>query len=52
MKEIIFYYDVICPYANLASKLIEEVARKNQAKLIWRPVLLGNAIFKIVVIWI
>lgn len=42
MKEIIFYYDVICPYANLASKLIEEVARRNGAKLIWRPVLLGG----------
>ncbi|XP_066928678.1 uncharacterized protein [Clytia hemisphaerica] len=41
-KEIVFYYDVICPYANLASKLIEDLARRNQANLIWRPVLLGG----------
>ena len=41
-KEIIFYYDVICPYAYLASKLIEDVAKRNGAKLLWRPVLLGR----------
>lgn len=41
MKEIVFYYDVICPYANLASKLIGDVAKRNHAKLLWRPVLLG-----------
>ena len=41
-KELIFYYDIICPYAYLASKLIGDVANRNGAKLIWRPVLLGK----------
>ena len=41
-KEIIFYYDVICPYAYLASKYIESIAKRNCAKLLWRPVLLGG----------
>jgi len=41
-KEIIFYYDVICPYAYLASKLIADVAKRNNAVLRWRPVLLGG----------
>ena len=40
-KEIIFYYDVICPYAYLVSKLITDVAKHNGAILRWRPVLLG-----------
>jgi len=51
MKEIIFYYDIICPYANLASKLIEEVARRNQAKLLWRPVLLGKFRFLLIFLY-
>ncbi|XP_057300975.1 uncharacterized protein LOC130635615 isoform X2 [Hydractinia symbiolongicarpus] len=41
-KEIVFYYDIICPYAYLASKLIKDVAQRNGAKLVWRPVLLGG----------
>ena len=41
MKEFVFYYDVICPYAYLASRLIEGIAEKAGARVRWRPVLLG-----------
>ncbi|XP_065645080.1 uncharacterized protein LOC100199445 isoform X2 [Hydra vulgaris] len=44
-KEIVFYYDIICPYAYLASKLIENIAKRTDATLVWKPVLLG-AIYK------
>ena len=42
MKEIVFYYDVVCPFAYMASRLIEGVARRNGAKILWKPVLLGK----------
>lgn len=37
-----FYYDVVCPFAYLASRLIEGVARRTGAKIQWKPVLLGG----------
>ena len=42
MPELIFYFDVVCPYAYLASTKIEDLAKKYEIKLIWRPVLLGG----------
>lgn len=42
MKEVVFYYDVVCPFAYMASRLIEGVASRNGAKILWKPVLLGN----------
>ena len=42
MKEVVFYYDVVCPFAFMASKLIEGVARRTGAKIRWKPVLLGK----------
>ncbi|XP_073256647.1 uncharacterized protein [Porites lutea] len=42
MKEVVFYYDVVCPFAFMASKLIEGVARRTGAKIRWKPVLLGG----------
>ncbi|XP_078380491.1 uncharacterized protein LOC144663421 [Oculina patagonica] len=42
MKEVVFYYDVVCPFAYMASRLIEGVARRNGAKILWKPVLLGG----------
>ncbi|KAJ7392756.1 hypothetical protein OS493_010411 [Desmophyllum pertusum] len=42
MKEVVFYYDVVCPFAYMASRLIEGVARRNGAKIMWKPVLLGG----------
>ena len=41
MKEVVFYYDVVCPFAYMASRLIEGVASQNGAKILWKPVLLG-----------
>ncbi|XP_062521213.1 uncharacterized protein LOC134196160 [Corticium candelabrum] len=42
MKELIFYYDVVCPFAFIASRLVEGLARRTNATLQWRPVLLGG----------
>ena len=35
MKEVVFYCDIVCPYAFMASKLIEGVARRTGAKIQW-----------------
>lgn len=42
MKEITFYYDVVCPFAYMASRLVEGVAARSGATVKWTPVLLGE----------
>ncbi|MCA9710654.1 MAG: DsbA family protein, partial [Myxococcales bacterium] len=42
MSAIDFYYDVVCPYAYLASVQVEAVARRCGATVRWRPILLGG----------
>jgi len=42
MRELIFYYDVVCPFAYVASTLVERLALRNNVKLVWKPVLLGE----------
>ncbi|KAI1335474.1 protein disulfide [Xylariaceae sp. FL0016] len=37
-----FYYDIVCPFAYIASTRIEAVARRSSATVVWRPVLLGG----------
>lgn len=37
-----FYFDVVCPYAYLASLEVEALAARCGAALRWRPVLLGG----------
>jgi len=37
-----FYYDVVCPYAYLASTQIEAMARRCGTTVRWRPILLGG----------
>ena len=37
-----FYYDIVCPYAYLASTQIEALAKRCGADLYWHPVLLGG----------
>lgn len=46
-KQIDFYFDVASPYSYVASKLIEDVAQRSNAKLHWKPILLGG-VFKAV----
>ena len=41
-KEVIFYYDVVCPFAYMASRYIEQLGQKTGAHIHWRPVLLGK----------
>lgn len=40
--EVDFLFDVVCPYAYLASTQVEALARRTGATLRWRPVLLGG----------
>ncbi len=40
--KIRFYYDVVCPYAYLASLRIEALCRRTGAELEWCPILLGG----------
>ena len=40
--KIVFYYDIVCPYAYLASQQIDAVARRIGAELEWTPILLGG----------
>src|SRR4051794_2683110 len=39
---IIFYYDVVCPYAYLAAERIESLAERAGVDLQWQPILLGG----------
>jgi 2-hydroxychromene-2-carboxylate isomerase len=39
---ITFYYDVVCPYAYLASTQIEAAAARVKSEIEWVPVLLGG----------
>jgi 2-hydroxychromene-2-carboxylate isomerase len=45
VKRIAFYYDVVCPYAYLASTQIDALAARAGAVLEYRPFLLGG-VFK------
>jgi 2-hydroxychromene-2-carboxylate isomerase len=42
MASFTFYYDVVCPYAYLASTRIEAVAARAGASIEWVPILLGG----------
>lgn len=42
MERVTFYYDVVCPYAYLASTQIEAMAARVGAEIEWVPVLLGG----------
>ena len=41
-SRVIFYYDVVCPFAYMASRLVEAMAQRTGADIVWRPVLLGK----------
>ena len=41
-RRFTFYYDVVCPYAYLASTQIEATAARAGAEIEWVPVLLGG----------
>ena len=43
-KRVVFCYDIICPYAYIASKLIEDVGHEYHAKVEFYPVLLSGLI--------
>jgi len=40
--QLSFSYDVVCPYAYLASQRVEALAKRTGAELVWCPVLLGG----------
>ncbi len=42
MPRVLFYFDITCPYAYLASTQIEALCERSSAELVWRPMLLGG----------
>ena len=42
-RSVVFYYDVVCPFAYMASRLVEALGRRTGAQVVWKPVLLGEA---------
>eukprot|EP01084_Bolivina_argentea_P113857 202827_1 len=42
MTEVHFYFDVVCPFAYLASTQINQLCQKYNVTPIWKPVLLGG----------
>jgi 2-hydroxychromene-2-carboxylate isomerase len=42
MSEVEIWFDVVCPYAYLASTQIEAIAARTGAALRWEPMLLGG----------
>jgi 2-hydroxychromene-2-carboxylate isomerase len=41
---VTFYYDIVCPYAYLASEQIEALCERVGAAIDWRPILLGGVL--------
>ena len=41
-KKLEFFYDCSSPWTYLAFSKIEEVAQRNGAELVWRPILVGG----------
>lgn len=39
-----FYYDVVCPFAYMASSVVEGMAERCGATVNWTPVLLGTVL--------
>ena len=39
---VTFYYDIVCPYAYLASTQLQRLVDKTGAQVEWTPVLLGG----------
>ena len=47
MKKLLFFYDIVCPYAYLASLKVEDLAKRTRAELVYKPILLGGVFNKI-----
>jgi 2-hydroxychromene-2-carboxylate isomerase len=46
-KTIEFYFDFLSPYGYLGSLGIEEIAKKHQLEVDWRPFLLGVTVMRV-----
>ena len=46
-NQIDYFFDIVSPYSYIASMLIDDVARRGNAKVSWKPFLLGG-VFKAV----
>ncbi|MGO9060976.1 MAG: 2-hydroxychromene-2-carboxylate isomerase [Candidatus Binataceae bacterium] len=42
MKKLEFFYDYSSPWTYLAFSRIEDIARRHNADLVWRPILVGG----------
>ena len=41
-KKLEFFYDCSSPWTYLCFAKIEEIAKRHQANLLWRPILVGG----------
>ena len=44
VKKVVFAYDLICPYAYIASRLLDEIAHECNAQVDFHPVLLSGLV--------
>ena len=42
VKEVEFFYDIVCPYAYLGATQVESIAARHEARVVWKPFLLGG----------
>jgi 2-hydroxychromene-2-carboxylate isomerase len=42
MNQLILYYDIVCPFAYLASTQVEALAERAGVEITWTPMLLGG----------
>lgn len=47
MRRVELYYDIVCPFAYLASTQIEAIAREAGATVEWKPFLIGGLLREI-----
>ncbi|MCD2172996.1 2-hydroxychromene-2-carboxylate isomerase [Rhizobium sp. C4] len=45
MKQVEFFFDVGSPFSHIAWRALPEIAARNGAEIVWRPILIGG-IFK------
>ena len=42
MAAVVFYYDIVCPFAYMASRVVDAAVKRAGGKVHWTPVLLGE----------
>ena len=45
MKQVEFFFDIGSPFSHIAWRALPEIAERNGAEIVWRPILIGG-VFK------